>query len=640
MDRLFWLRWVEYKIVFFKWKKGIKKMKKRIKGAKCLIYTLIIFLALSSRQAFAEDISWQKRNREILVNHSAVGDAIRYLVKTLTNLMAYLANILENLYNKTFGFIDVTNYPEINNIISMLTPVLVALIVLCLTVLGIILMVNREKRPVLRNILLGILAVSCSSYLFIAANSLTGYFKDGILGSGSYNYQSYRLVNDNMIDLVGIDKVGNTGVLNYSTGAGIVHNAGITDKTTLANIDFSETLNWSDEEKGRNLYGWSDTFNNKIRYRAVNVGDKFVSAENYNGVLKTTIGNEFYYRYSFDFWSFFLQCLAMIILFAALSYKNIRIAYELIIARILAYMHAADVTGGERLKQILFFIRDVYITLCISILSVKLFSVLSEAMPHLGINGISKGVISCFIAYVVIDGPNIAERIFGLDAGLSSSLARTAAVFGFATGAGRAVARGGHRAVNKVLGEKTRDMSVPQDGKRHGGLIEKFNGKGKQEAGNNSNSGSFVTTGKSKNHTGDIMNETGSSVKSDIYSSKGGSGLNTDFMNTSSSGEASGVMNDTGASSAAAPNINIPTESRKYSNPEFSTLVRNLKPGEGASPGERKDFNRQVTNIVRGNHKAIKPSDKSRAEYKDRNYQKAKKLEEAYKKRKKKGGKN
>lgn len=134
------------------------------------------------------------------------------------------------------------------------------------------------------------------------------------------------------------------------------------------------------------------------------------------------------------------------------------------------------------------------------------------------------------------------------------------------------------------------------------------------------------------------MNETGSSVKSDIHS-KGGSGLNTDFMNTSSSGEASGVMNDTGASAAAAPNVNIPTESRKYSNPEFSTLVRNLKPGEGASPGERKDFNRQVTNIVRGNHKAIKPSDKSRAEYKDRNYQKAKKLEEAYKKRKKKGGK-
>ena len=38
----------------------------------------------------------------------------------------------------------------------------------------------------------------------------------------------------------------------------------------------------------------------------------------------------------------------------------------------------------------------------------------------------------------------------------------------------------------------------------------------------------------------------------------------------------------------------------------------------------------QMNNIVKGNHRAIKPSKNSRAEYKKINYEKALKLEKAY----------
>ena len=43
--------------------------------------------------------------------------------------------------------------------------------------------------------------------------------------------------------------------------------------------------------------------------------------------------------------------------------------------RILAFFFSADVGNGERLKQILYFIRDTYIALCVSVLCVRLFQI-------------------------------------------------------------------------------------------------------------------------------------------------------------------------------------------------------------------------------------------------------------------------
>ena len=238
-----------------------------------------------------------------------------------------------------------------------------AFTVLCTIGLGIIYIVGQEKKPIVRNILIGILAVSCSTYIFTTANSLANSFKNGILEENEVESQAYLLVNDNVIDLVGVDKQSNILNLNYKAGSGIIHNAGITSKDSMEDIDYTEVLNWSDKDEGQNVYGWSDTFNELIKNRAVKVQNQYKAVENYNGFLTTTIGNKFFYRYSFDFWSCALQIIALIIIFVSLAYKNVRIAYELVVSRIMVFMYAADVASGERLKHILFFIRDTYITL-------------------------------------------------------------------------------------------------------------------------------------------------------------------------------------------------------------------------------------------------------------------------------------
>ena len=635
-----------------------------------IIFFVLVFWAATVVAFGAVDINWQTNNSAILSNASIVEDALRWISWSITKLICTIAAACETLYDKTFGLIDITNYPSINELVNKLKPVLVAFTVLCTIGLGIIYIVGQEKKPIVRNILIGILAVSCSTYIFTTANSLANSFKNGILEENEVESQAYLLVNDNVIDLVGVDKQSNILNLNYKAGSGIIHNAGITSKDSMEDIDYTEVLNWSDKDEGQNVYGWSDTFNELIKNRAVKVQNQYKAVENYNGFLTTTIGNKFFYRYSFDFWSCALQIIALIIIFVSLAYKNVRIAYELVVSRIMVFMYAADVASGERLKHILFFIRDTYITLCVSVLCVKLYSIFTGAITSLGITGMAKGIVSIFIAFAVIDGTNLVERILGMDAGLRSSMGRTMAMFGMARAGSRMGLSAAKRAtgtVNNLTNRSKKKSDKVEQQNSENAMHEKNTGKSnprKQSSNEGSSSGAFMNDGsksenkqKKKTDTEFMDNRKSEVEKAENFMNKpdikqdvnsrdidSHNGQSTDFMNNNqgTDKEMDGLMNNFFGSKEKASSNKSGQELHRNNKPrvmnqEFKDVISRLSPSENASVGERKDFNRQVNNIVRGDHKAIRPPANSRAAYKQTNYQKALEIERAYKSYDRKG---
>lgn len=622
----------------------VKKIKEKIKY---YIFAGIVLAGFIPITSYAEDdIKWHIANSEILSNHDMVKSALRSIAWGITKLFCKLVDVSQVLYDKTFGMIDLTNYGSINRLIFRFRPVLAALIILCVLVLGIILMVTQEKRPVLRNIIMGILVVSCSTYMFSVANSLVTSFKGDILTNNKTKSESYKIVNDNVIDLIGIDKKGNISNLNYSKGKGILHNAGIKNEESINHVDITEVLDWDDEDAGQKLYNWSSTFQDLIKRNAVYAVDDYTAKENYSGIASTQLGNNLLYRYSFDFWSCCLQLGALLLLFVALSYKNVRIAYELVVGRILAFFFSADVGNGERLKQILYFIRDTYIALCVSVLCVRLFQIGTESLTHFGIIGLAKGLVSVFIAYTVIDGPNIVERIIGIDAGLSSSVGRTMAIFGMVKGGTTAMASGlGKEAKKAYSWSRSNSDGINGNTKNNSESIM-GNSKGKKtdkEAGgtsfgNRENSGQtgFTNAGASSN-TGNATTDT-----SFMTGSKGVEGFEQTGTQNMQSGYAGAesIMGDkdistrhtipsTGASNFAE-NTSSKSSGQRVSNDNFKNAINRLKPSADASEGEKKDFNKQINNIVRGNHQAIKPEEGAKAGYKKVNYEKALEIAKAY----------
>lgn len=427
------------------------------------VLSSMIFL-ISSSFCYADD-SWYVNNKELLTTNSIILDALRTISWAVTQLVCKLSDVCETLYDKTFGLIDITQYGEVNNLLNEFKPVLVSITAICILALGITLIVSREKRSnLLRNILIFGLVITCSLYAFNSLNNLAFSFKSGVLGSEDFASQSYSLVDANIIDLVRQDTEGNINDLNYKKGRVNVVGAYISDNQSLSSINYTETLNFSNASKGQSLYEWSDVFNDYIKYDVVTVKGNTVKTEKESGWFTTTIGNEFYYRYHFDFFTCILQLIALIVVFIALSYKNVRIAYELLVSRVLSFLFAGDVSSGEKIKGILLFIRDTYITLCISVLCVKLYSVMTSYLTATGISGLTKGIISLFIAFAVIDGPNIVERILGMDVGLRSSFGRTWAAATAGVAVGKAAARGSKNIVGAAVTGKTHRERVANRG--------------------------------------------------------------------------------------------------------------------------------------------------------------------------------
>lgn len=630
----------------------------------CSIFLMAIFL-LGSLTSFAEDddpyrhrgrkpigevsisqenINWYKNNASILSNNSVVNDGLRYIGFGLAKITASLADVSKGLYDKTFGMIDITQYEKVNALITKFEPAVIALMCLCLVGLGISYIVLSEKKPVFRNILLTGLVLTMSIYAFNMANTLVSGFKDDVIGNASSNEPVYEIVDNNIVDLVNIDAKGKIKGLNYRSGKGVITGAGIKTKDDFSALNIVEVLNFDDKDEGQKLYGWSDTFNELLSAKVVKLGSGKYKAMGLNsGILGTNVGNEFYYRYSFDLFPCMLELFAIILLYIALSYKNVRITVELIISRIMALFYSADF-GGERLKLILFFIRDTYIALLISVVCVKLFAILSGALPMIGITGLAKSIVVIFIAYAVIDGPNLAERILGIDAGLSSSVGRTMAVLGMARlGAGKMVGAtksaigGAYKAgrafqTGKTSFERRQESKNATPAEKMGLFArEKNESTNKNQNKNGYKDTSFMNS--------DENNDKYSNANSNSYSEgkiykEDKEHMNTDFGGEREAkgeirGENFDVKNTKGKfdldSSISENNTN-----RKHINPEFSELAKKLSPSKNASVGERRDFNMQMNNIVKGDHRAIKPSKNSRASYKKINYEKALKLEKAY----------
>lgn len=582
----------------------------------------------------ADDLQWYRDNAALLENNNIFSDALRSVSWSITDLVCKVANVAETLYTKTFGLIDITNYPQINDLLDTLRPVLLALTVLCCAGLGIMLLVQHEKRPpLLRNILLGIVAVSASAWLFSTANDLVIAFRDGILGGEEVN-QSYELVESNLIDLIRIDKRGDINALNYKAGQGVIYGVGIAGQDDMDSIDLCETLDWHTAKNGKNLYGWSTEFNNRVKYRLAHTADGDVALKNYDGLTSANIGNQFFYRYSFDFWSCLLQLLSLSLLFLALCYKNVRIAYELVVSRLLAFLFAADIGGGEKLKNTLLFVRDTYLTMCVCVLSVKLYEIMVGLVTSFGITGIGKGIVCLLIAYAVIDGPNLVERILGMDAGLSSSVGRAMALFGAGRAAGRTAARLGGKAVRGVKNtamaaatgttlRQRREKGTP--GEQFGkGIHQRFHREEDEEQPHRQDARQQEQQFRQQEarsaqprtaetpDTADEQPVEAAPAKPQPFP--------TDFMDAGTAGTSGG--SNFGNS--------VPEVKKRVSNPAFSAAVKRLTPGPESSAEERKDFNRQVTAIVRGRkHRAIQPPVGADL-YQVKNYEKALELEKAY----------
>src|SRR5699024_6726349 len=152
---------------------------------------------------------------------------------------------------------------------------------------------------------------------------------------------------------------------------------------------------------------------------------------------KLDLIKEHYYRYDLYWISTIATLAVMAFTLLSIAYKLARLSFEMTFNYILANIVApVDVHDGQKTKKILTSIFNTFLVIILIFLSMKIYIICTVWLAD-SISGIAYIITLIAFSVAVIDGPNIVEKLFGIDAGLKSGLGMAMAGYGGAKAVGR-----------------------------------------------------------------------------------------------------------------------------------------------------------------------------------------------------------
>lgn len=432
----------------------MKKWKEKKKSKRITFFFLMFFYPLlhNTMTVFADIDEETCQNillnyKKYFVQNDLIHNGFRYLKWGIIKGLKWVADSCQTLYSNTLGLMDFTSYSGFTDFTPTLKGIFTAIMAVSIMMLGIILIVNHKKKPdVLVGVLLAALTISALGELMITANEGVQSFCNEMVGSSMAD----SVVNDNLFDLRYIDST--YGIATFSDDAETLatYHAPLEDFYMDA-IDINEVINYDDP------YISSDASTLlKKSYQRLPDGtmvDKGVyNGWGWNSGDDDDLFNDFYYRYKINAFPICVSLIAIIIVFLVVSYKSVRLSFELAIKKVITILYSADITGSQKTLKLLESIKNTYIIFVVNAITLKLFiifqSYLSEKFSN---NGFTYCIILLFTSLAVIDGPNIVQELTGEDAGLQSSASRILAIYnagrGRVRGTGSAISGGVRSAV-------------------------------------------------------------------------------------------------------------------------------------------------------------------------------------------------
>lgn len=396
-------------------------LKKRKYLSGLVLLQLLLFMATSTVMAVdtEEVITVLKKNRDIFHTSTIPGGIFRYIGWSVMKGLVWVAEQCAKLFDESFKFIDFTRYEPVEKFLTSWKPVVFALISLSILFLGLIMIFWQEKKPkLMMNICLVVLIMTSSGYLIDQLNGfVTDDIRSAILNDGDTSTGSsglvYDMVGNSIYDLIYIDDKLDGGLMKMTK-----NNRKLYDDFTKEDLELmsiNEVLK-PDDVKAES----KDLVSNRIYYKKGNLELK----EIYNGVAWTDLLNEYYYRYDVEWFTVIVGLVSLIIVYVCLAYKVVRILYEVVVQRLLAALYSANLSSGQKTLKILDSIKDSYITLILVMVCLKIYLLAYKMVGETQFAAFSKVMLLFFLALAVADGPNIIQKLTGVDAGLSSGMGK------------------------------------------------------------------------------------------------------------------------------------------------------------------------------------------------------------------------
>ncbi len=356
--------------------------------------------------------------QEILTRYGSYFEGQNLILTGLRELfylvLSFLYSFIKgcgDLLSKAYNVLTFDTQSRVNEIFggALSTEFLTAVVLIVVVCIGIAFILNSNSikgSKIIQNIMFGLLVVFILPTFINSVNGIIASSDMGNISTSSVN----KIFSANIVDLKYC--FGGDTVIDPT---GEVHN-GFPDDYDYSLLPMDELI------KGSETPGIDEVFTKTLLNRGSvdeELGD-CSSGEIFGNFISFL--SSYYYRYKVDMFPIFLSEIASILVMVFTFFKVVRLCYELIVNHFFAYIFAiTDIASGAKLREALKSILCTYVVLIYCSVAISLFNTFQAWIFDSSIfNNFEASICIIPVAMAVIDGPNLIERLFGIDAGIKS----------------------------------------------------------------------------------------------------------------------------------------------------------------------------------------------------------------------------
>lgn len=391
----------------------------------------------------SELISKFKDLEDVFNLSNLVNDALRTVGWILVRGLAVIIDGLEEVTNTILLTKTFFNNPEVVEFVQTIQPFLYVLLAGSFLFTGYLIIFQKkfDREGFLINLFITLLILGLLSPTMIKVNDFSdeaiAQTKSSDLYSENDSTISNKILLQNIHDLVLYDKKE----FKVADQKEKMNNI---PESLVKNLRVNEVFNQND-------FSLSDT--------GVKLSESFVMWDGQKAVLGeldqsgVEWNNQYYYRYHPNWLTILVTLGVMGFTLFSIAYKLARLSFELAFNYVLAILVApADLHSGQKTKKVIQSILNTFLVIILIFVSIKLYTIGTAYLADT-LDGLAYLIALIAFSAALIDGPNMVERLFGIDAGLKRG-------WGVALGA-YAVGKGTAKIGARVAGQTMKRTSQP-----------------------------------------------------------------------------------------------------------------------------------------------------------------------------------
>ncbi|WP_371816251.1 pLS20_p028 family conjugation system transmembrane protein [Exiguobacterium sp. s150] len=372
---------------------------------------------------------------DILSLSTLVLDALRSMGWILIRGLAVLIDGLEKVTDSILLTKAFFNNSQVVEFVSTIQPFLYVLLAASFLFTGYLIIFQKkfDREGFLINLFITVLILGLLSPTMTQVSEFSDTAIDFTTQNSGENSSSESISNqilrENIHDLIEYDRNDFSGLEGEALNS--------LPQSHLRNIDINEVFDSNEFRLGSTGEQISQS---KLTWNGETMG---TSKLDQGGV---EWNNQYYYRYQPNWLTIFVTLGIMGFTLFSIAYKLARLSFELAFNYVLAILVApADLHSGQKTKKVIQSILNTFLVIILIFVSIKLYTIGTAYLAET-LDGFAYLIALIAFSVALIDGPNMVERLFGIDAGLKRG-------WGVALGAyaaGKGVTSAGAHAVSKV----------------------------------------------------------------------------------------------------------------------------------------------------------------------------------------------